>query len=168
MSKQNTNISQKYSKKLFAWFLLISGLVFFSCKSSKLSKEDPVFTVIQTAKSYYGTPYKYGGTGRAGIDCSALIFHSYYAVGINLPRMSADQAKEGKKVSLRELKPGDMLFFATSKRRNRVTHAGIVTEVKKGDIRFIHASTSLGVTEDYLSNRYWDKAFLFARRVLEK
>jgi cell wall-associated NlpC family hydrolase len=60
-----------------------------------------------------------------------------------------------------------VLFFATSRRKKRVTHAGIVTEVNKGDIRFIHASTSLGVSEDYLSNRYWNKAFLFARRLLE-
>jgi probable lipoprotein NlpC len=65
------------------------------------------------------------------------------------------------------LKEGDLLFFATGRRRNQVTHAGIVTESKKGDIRFIHASTSLGVTEDFLSNRYWSKAFLFGRRLLE-
>jgi cell wall-associated NlpC family hydrolase len=81
--------------------------------------------------------------------------------------MSADQAKQGVKVNTRDLKPGDVLFFATSRRKKRVTHAGIVTEVNKGDIRFIHASTSLGVSEDYLSNRYWNKAFLFARRLLE-
>lgn len=147
--------------------LLIFSLFFVSCKSSKIPENDPAFQVINTAKSYYGTPYKYGGTTRAGMDCSALLFHSFYSVGINLPRISADQAEQGVKVSTRDLKPGDVLFFATGKRKKRVTHAGIVTEVQKGDIRFIHASTSLGVTEDYLSNRYWDKAFLFARRILE-
>ncbi|NVJ84959.1 MAG: C40 family peptidase [Algoriphagus sp.] len=147
--------------------LLIFSVFIFSCKSSKIPENDPAFQVINTAKSYYGTPYKYGGTTRAGMDCSALLFHSFYSVGINLPRMSADQAEQGVKVSTRDLKPGDVLFFATGKRKKRVTHAGIVTEVQKGDIRFIHASTSLGVTEDYLSNRYWNKAFLFARRILE-
>ena len=123
--------------------------------------------MIETAKTYRGTPYRYGGTTRSGIDCSALVFHSYYAVGINLPRMSADQSKLGQKVNPNQVKPGDLLFFATGKKRNQVTHSGIVTEVGRGDVRFIHASTSLGVTEDYLSNSYWNKSFLFAKRLLE-
>ncbi|MFC3416979.1 C40 family peptidase [Algoriphagus hitonicola] len=149
--------------------LLIGVLILFlgACKSKKISKDDPVFNVISTAKSYTGTPYKYGGTTRAGIDCSALIFHAYYSVGVTMPRISADQARMGKKVSPREFRPGDILFFATGRRKNRVTHAGIVTEIDQGDVRFIHASTSLGVTEDFLSNRYWNKAFLFGRRILE-
>ncbi|HAH38314.1 MAG TPA: hypothetical protein DEQ87_07855 [Algoriphagus sp.] len=158
-------LEKTYLRSLF--FLIVLAVLTASCKSKKISREDPVFTVISTAKSFTGTPYKYGGTTRAGMDCSALVFHSFYAVGITMPRISADQAKMGKKVSPRELKEGDLLFFATGRRRNQVTHAGIVTESKKGDIRFIHASTSLGVTEDFLSNRYWSKAFLFGRRLLE-
>ncbi len=147
-------------------FLLLISLT-MGCKSSKISKGDPIFTVIQTAKSYQGTPYRYGGTTRAGIDCSALIYHSYFAVGVTMPRISADQGKMGKKVNPRDLRQGDLLFFATGRRKNQVTHTGIVTEIDRGDIRFIHSSTSLGVSEDFLSNRYWSKAFLFARRVLE-
>ncbi len=81
--------------------------------------------------------------------------------------MSADQSKLGQKVNLNQVQPGDLLFFATGKRKNQVTHSGIVTEAGKDGIRFIHASTSLGVTEDYLSNRYWTTAFLFAKRILE-
>ena len=155
-----------FSLVLLGMCLLTLGF-FTSCKSNKVTKDDPVFTVISTAKSYRGTPYKYGGTTRAGMDCSALVYHSYYSVGVTMPRISADQANMGKKVSPRDLQQGDVLFFATSKKKNRVTHAGIVTEVHKGDVRFIHASTSLGVTEDFLSNRYWNKAFLFGRRILE-
>ena len=158
-------LDKTYLRSLF--FLIVLVALTASCKSKKINREDPVFKVISTAKSFTGTPYKYGGTTRAGMDCSALVYHSYYAVGINMPRISADQAKMGKKISPRELREGDLLFFATGRRRNQVTHAGIVTEAKKGDVRFIHASTSLGVTEDYLSNRYWSKAFLFGRRLLE-
>ncbi|TDQ17374.1 NlpC/P60 family protein [Algoriphagus boseongensis] len=157
------------NRPIFPWIiLLICGLVFFqSCKSKKkLPKDSPAFTVIETAKSYRGAPYKYGGTTRSGIDCSALVFHSYYSVGINLPRQSVDQSKIGQKIKLQDAKPGDLLFFATGKRKNQVTHSGIVTEVNP-EVRFIHASTSLGVTEDYLSNRYWKNAFLFATRILE-
>lgn len=161
------------SSSLSRFSLVLLGMCFLtlgfftSCKSNKVTKDDPVFKVISTAKSYRGTPYKYGGTTRAGMDCSALVYHAYYSVGVTMPRISADQANMGKKVSPRDLQQGDVLFFATSKKKNRVTHAGIVTEVHKGDVRFIHASTSLGVTEDFLSNRYWNKAFLFGRRILE-
>ncbi|OOG69635.1 hypothetical protein B0E43_20500 [Algoriphagus sp. A40] len=148
--------------------LLLVGLFLASgCKSKKVSKESPAFTVIETAKTYRGTPYKYGGTTRAGMDCSALVFHSYYAIGVNLPRRSEDQSKLGQKVNLSQVQPGDLLFFATGKKKNQVTHSGIVTEATKVDIRFIHASTSLGVTEDYLSNKYWSGTFLFAKRILE-
>jgi cell wall-associated NlpC family hydrolase len=148
-------------------FLVLGLVVVQGCKSKKVAKDLPAFTVIETAKSYRGTPYRFGGTTRSGMDCSALVFHSYYAVGINLPRMSADQSKLGQKVNLNQVQPGDLLFFATGKRKNQVTHSGIVTETGKDGIRFIHASTSLGVSEDYLSNRYWSGAFLFAKRILE-
>lgn len=137
------------------------------CKSKKIPKDDPTIKVIATAKSYQGTPYKYGGTTRSGMDCSALVFHSYYSIGINLPRTSTDQSQLGQKVAMKEIRRGDLLFFATSKKRNQVTHSGIVTEVQDGEVRFIHSSTSLGVSEDYLSSRYWANAFLFAKRILE-
>ena len=123
--------------------------------------------MIETAKSYRGTPYLYGGTSRSGIDCSALVYHSFAAAGLKLPRRSEDQSTLGKKVPDAKIRPGDVLFFATGKKKKEVTHTGIVTEVQREEIRFIHASTSLGVTEDYLSSRYWAKAFLFARRLLE-
>lgn len=158
---------QKAFLKVLPFFFILGIFFAQSCKSKKVAKDNPAFTVIETAKSYRGTPYRFGGTTRAGMDCSALVFHSYYSIGINLPRMSADQSKLGQKVNLNQIQPGDLLFFATGKRKNQVTHSGIVTEVNKGDIRFIHASTSLGVTEDYLSNRYWSGAFLFAKRLLE-
>lgn len=158
---------QKAFLKFIPIFIILGIIFTQGCKSKKVAKDNPAFTVIETAKTYRGTPYRFGGTTRAGIDCSALVFHSYYAVGINLPRMSADQSKLGQKVNLNQVQSGDLLFFSTGKRKNQVTHSGIVTEVDKGDIRFIHASTSLGVTEDYLSNRYWSQAFLFAKRLLE-
>lgn len=157
--------TQRFPKAVLFGFVL--AILASSCASKKKVASDPFDLVISTARSYTGTPYKYGGTTRAGMDCSALVFHSYYSVGVNMPRVSADQSKVGKKISQRELKRGDLLFFATGRRKNQVTHAGIVTEVAKNDIRFIHSSTSLGVSEDYLSNRYWSKVFLFARRVME-
>jgi len=149
-------------------FLLLALVLSSSCSSKrKISKSSPEFTIIQSAKSYLGTPYLYGGTTRTGIDCSALVLHSFSSVGMALPRRSEDQSEVGKKIKYSKIRPGDVLFFATGKKKKEVTHAGIVTEVDKKDVRFIHASTSLGVTQDYLSSNYWNKAFLFARRFLK-
>lgn len=157
------NLNNRFSGYIF---LLVLGIVLSSCSSSKKIRKQNVETVISTAKSYRGTPYRYGGTTRSGIDCSALIFHAYNSVGYQLPRTSAEQSKLGKKVSERKLKKGDLVFFATGKKRRVVTHSGIVTEVSPRGVYFIHSSTSLGVTEDNLSNNYWNKAFRFGRRVL--
>lgn len=165
----NTHIPLKqiyFSSKTCILLCLTFFLVLSSCSSKrKVAKSSPEFTIIQTAKSYRGTPYRYGGTTRAGIDCSALVYHSFAAAGVNLPRTSADQSKLGKKIPLKKARPGDVLFFATGKKKKEVTHTGIVTETQKKEIRFIHASTSLGVTEDYLGNSYWAKVFLFAKRL---
>ena len=152
----------------FTTFFIVLGLMLAtSCASKRKAASEPFNTVIQTARSYTGTPYRYGGTTRSGMDCSALVYHSFYSVGVTMPRISADQSKMGKSIRTNEIKPGDVLFFATGKKRKQVTHSGIVTETSRGDVRFIHSSTSLGVSEDYLSNNYWSKAFLFARRVLD-
>lgn len=121
---------------------------------------------VATAKSYIGTPYKYGGTTRAGIDCSALIYHAYQAANINLPRTSNDQSKEGERVSKSNLKIGDIVFFATGDRKRQINHAGIVSSAKGGEIKFIHASTSIGVTESSLNSDYYKKRYRKAKRVL--
>lgn len=163
------NYSKKENSiKFFFYLLLILSTLFFlsSCASSKKTKNREVETVISTAKSYRGTPYRYGGMNRSGMDCSALIYHSFASVGVNMPRTSEAQSKLGKNVSGRNLEKGDLVFFATGKSRRKVSHAGIVTEVTRGRVIFIHASTSLGVTEDNLANPYWSKVFLFGKRIL--
>lgn len=153
------------TRTLFTFLLTIFFLT--SCAGGGKGRMNKVNTVIQTARSYTGVTYKYGGTTRSGIDCSALLYHSYRSVNINLPRVSKDQAKHGEKVALRDLIVGDMVFFATGKRKNEITHAGIVTAVRgKKDVRFIHASTKLGVTESNLYSTYYIQRFKRARRVL--
>lgn len=152
-----------FSHQILALFFCL--ILFGACSSSKNLRKQHVNKVVETARSYRGTPYRYGGTTRSGMDCSALVYHSFYSVGINMPRNSAAQSKEGKKVSGKNFEKGDVLFFATGKKKNQVTHAGIVTETSKGNIIFIHSSTSLGVTEDNLNQAYWNKAFLFGRRI---
>jgi len=141
-------------------------LFLMSSCSNKLSKREKTAVVISKARSYTGTPYKWGGTSSKGMDCSGLLLNSFSAIDYKIPRTSAEQKKIGKKVSKSEIKKGDLLFFATSKKKRKVTHVGLVTEVQGSKVTFIHASTSKGVTESSLQNAYWHKRFRQARRVL--
>lgn len=147
---------------------LLVGLVFiiFLSGCSGMSRVKRADVAVSTARSYIGTPYKYGGTTRAGIDCSALVYHAYQAAKIQLPRTSMEQSKEGERISRSNLKVGDIIFFATGDKKREINHAGIVSSAKGGEIRFIHASTSLGVTESSLSSDYYKKRYRKAKRVL--
>jgi len=144
--------------------LLIFASLITSCASSR-SKRDNVEKVIGTARSYIGTPYQYGGMSRSGMDCSGLLVTSFKSAGLALPRTSKDQSKIGHEVSIREIQKGDLVFFAAGRNRWKITHVGMVTEVRnRQDIRFIHASSSKGVIEANLMSNYYQKIFRKARR----
>jgi cell wall-associated NlpC family hydrolase len=124
--------------------------------------------VIDAARSYTGTPYKYGGTSRSGMDCSGLLCNSFRAIDVSLPRSSADQSNLGQEVKMGDLQPGDLVFFATSNKKRKITHVGLVTErIGKDNIKFIHASSSLGVVETNIFADYYQKRFRVARRVID-
>jgi cell wall-associated NlpC family hydrolase len=121
--------------------------------------------VIKTARSYIGTPYRYGGSTGKGMDCSGLLCTSFQAVNVKLPRTSHEQSTYGKDIQLNDIEPGDLVFFTERKGSNKVSHVGMVTEVRsKNEVKFIHASTSRGVTEDNLFNEYYQKIFVKAIR----
>lgn len=126
------------------------------------SKADKLIT---EAKTYIGTPYKFGGTSRSGMDCSGFVLTVYKSVGIELPRTSREQSETGKPVEKKDLSPGDLVFFSRSTNKI-VSHTGIVVEAGSTHAKFIHASTSKGVRIDDLYGEYWSKLFLKARRVL--
>lgn len=133
-------------------------------KPGKESKKSNA--IIKTAMTYNGTPYRYGGTTKKGMDCSGLVYISFKEHGIPLQRVSAKMAKQGKKIKLKEVQKGDLLFFTTSKNRRRINHVGLVVSTRGGDIEFIHSTTSRGVLVSSLSEGYWNYAFDHARRIL--
>lgn len=133
----------------------------FSGKNSHL-----VNTILKDAEKYLGTPYKFGGNTSSGFDCSGFTKRVFEENNYPLPRRSEAQSEMGKRINIREIRPGDLLFFATNGGR-RVSHVGIVHSVEaNGEIKFIHASTSRGVIISSLNQKYWNKAYLYARRVL--
>ena len=145
--------------------LLLISLALSSCTSTRKSRNQKTNIVVTQARSYIGTPYKYGGTTVMGMDCSGLLMRSFEYIDIYIPRTSRDQSKMGKPVTLDMIRPGDLVFFAGNKSSNNVTHAGLVTEVRSRDeIIFIHASSSRGVVESNLMNNYYRKIYVKARR----
>jgi probable lipoprotein NlpC len=121
--------------------------------------------VIQTARSYRGTPYRYGGTTRIGMDCSGLLCTSFKAIDVDLPRTSNEQSRFGQHVRPKDIQPGDLVFFSESRFSNKISHVGLVTDVKGDEeIYFIHASTRLGVIEDNLFSDHYQKIFIKAVR----
>jgi len=160
----------KTNQKLLLSIFMVSTLFLSSCAASKKKAfhKDVSDTVIEEAKKFIGTPYKYGGTTRAGMDCSGLLLNSFRAIDITLPRSSEDQSKVGKEVSREDVQPGDLVFFATGKRKKKVTHVGLVTDViSKENVKFIHSSSTLGVVETNLYSEYYRKRFVVARRIIE-
>lgn len=116
--------------------------------------------ILTEFRQWEGVKYKLGGTSDSGIDCSALIQEIFdTALATHLPRTTSEQIKKGRPVHIDQLKPGDLIFFHTKK---ATRHVGVYV----GKHKFIHASSSKGVTASSLENAYWSGHFEDARRVL--
>lgn len=131
-----------------------------------LGAEERIVTLIDSAYSYIGTPYKWAGTSRSGMDCSGFVSTAFSAINVPLSRSSIEMSTQGRDIPLSQAEVGDLLFFKTTRKRNRISHVGIVVGV--GDeVKFIHASVSQGITVSSLSEDYWQKAYAKTSRVLK-
>lgn len=109
--------------------------------------------LLETIDEWYGTRYRYGGSTKDGIDCSAFACTLMTAAfGLTLPRTSREQYDASQRIDRNELKEGDLVFFNT---RGNISHVGVYLNNNK----FVHASTTAGVMisdlgEDYYAHRY--------------
>lgn len=131
--------------------------------NSKNTKADQI---INTALSFSGVRYKFGGTTKKGMDCSGLLYVSFGEHDVQLPRTSFHMAEEGHRITVKNIEKGDLLFFKTTRGSKRINHVGMVVGTDNDEITFIHASTSRGVTVSSLRDGFWNQAFVKATRIL--
>lgn len=119
--------------------------------------------VVLTAMGYLGRPYAYGSsTMQGGFDCSGFVLSLYQrTLGYTLPRTAAEQARATEAIDRSELKPGDLVFFNTLRRK--FSHVGVYI----GDGRFIHSPRAgASIRVENMNVRYWRSRFNGARRVI--
>ena len=139
---------------VMALLAIVTAFTTAGASASAGSKLDEVIAEL------LGAPYRYGGTTPNGFDCSGFTAYVFAKLGIELPHNSASMAKEGVKVAKEKLRKGDLVFFNTSGKG--ISHVGIYI----GDGKFAHASTSKGVVITPLSDKYYAKRYVTARRIL--
>lgn len=111
-------------------------------------------SLFRLIDEWFGTRYRYGGSTKSGVDCSAFVQIMYAGLfGLALPRTAREQYTLTKKISRTEIKEGDLVFFDT---RGGVSHVGIYLQNNK----FVHAASSGGVMISDLYDNYWAQRFI--------
>jgi lipoprotein Spr len=118
--------------------------------------------VYVLAYTWLNTPYRYGGNSKNGIDCSRFVMKIYNeALGLTPNGTSKELYTKGNNVNKSDLNEGDLVFFKT--RGGGISHVGIYLQ----DNKFVHSSTSKGVTVSSLDEPYWQKAYYKSARFFE-
>lgn len=115
--------------------------------------------IINTAKSFLGTPYQWGGTSPSGFDCSGFTQYVLAQNGKSIPRTSQEQFASGQAVDKSQLQAGDLVFYDWSG-GTEATHVGIY----EGNGKMIHAPHSGDVVKEVDFNSYGQNVYLGARR----
>lgn len=118
--------------------------------------------LIDAARRWLGTPYRYGGNSRKGIDCSGFTCAVFKEVtGIKLPRSAREQADFCRRIDRRDLREGDLVFFTSKGGSSRINHVAIFI----GNNKIIHATSSQGVAVSDLDESYWSSHYHRCGRV---
>lgn len=119
--------------------------------------------IVAEALSWIGTPYEYAGiTKGKGVDCSGMVMKVYEEIsGVKMPRNSAKQAEFCEMLTKDEVKLGDLVFFATGKDPQRISHVGIIID----DDSFVHSSSTKGVVVSNINSPYYQRTFIMFGRV---
>lgn len=119
--------------------------------------------IVEETMTWIGTPYKYAGSDKKnGTDCSGMVVRVYEDVtGTKLPRNSKQQSEFCTKLKSEDVKPGDLVFFATGKSSTTVSHVGIMID----NNRFVHSSTKKGVILSEMTTPYYQRTFIMFGRV---
>jgi cell wall-associated NlpC family hydrolase len=128
------------------------------------TRQQKIDTVVASAKSLLGTTYVWGGTSPAdgGFDCSGFTQYIFGKVGVNLNRLSVDQATQGTAVSRANIQPGDLIFYSLSD-DGRVSHVGLYI----GNGMMIHSPKTGDVVKTTdITTSFWETRFMTARRVI--
>ena len=147
--------------------LKVDGIVNDATYRNLLNKELPpdryanhmmTRNILKTAFSMLGVPYSFGGMSPGGFDCSGFVCYVYGKAGISLPRMADSQYYSLTHIPRSNLQSGDLVFFETY--CAGPSHVGIYI----GDGKFIHASSSKGITVSEVFTGYWGARYLGAGR----
>ncbi|AIW90277.1 hypothetical protein JO41_11065 [Treponema sp. OMZ 838] len=146
----------------FYLFFILAAIPFIFGASSP--KDSQRIAFVNNALSYLGTPYRYAGHSRKGMDCSGFVFRNGADVlKLQMPRRSDALAEYAKRITDEEIQPGDLLFFNTA---GGISHVGIYI----GAGKFIHSASDgphTGVIISSIQESYWRKTYRFAGSIMK-
>ncbi len=155
-SFENSNSSSSFNIEKADW-LQIKYAIIMDMPVEQLNN----LPLLQQIDHWWGTRYCMGGHDESCIDCSAFtqtILHSVY--GVDVPRTAHEQYSFSTHINDTEIQEGDLVFFKSGR---SITHVGLYLS----NYKFVHASTSGGVTISDLNDSYWSKRYAGAGRVIE-
>lgn len=155
-----------FKKLVFVFLVILLTFLWFKSQTKASAKESKIDAIVNFANSYNGIAYRAGGTTKKGMDCSGLVYTSFKNYGIQLPRSSAAMSTKGKKVAIKSVTKGDLLFFNIARLKGAINHVGLVTSIEEDNVIFIHATTSKGVIYSSLDEQYWRSTFVTAKRII--
>lgn len=155
-----SSIKSKKHKRSFTKRDIVKVSYSYGPKVYAAENIEPNTEIYKYAIGLLGTKYRFGGDNINGIDCSSFVQNVFELAGYKMPRTAREQARYGYFVRKEDIKPGDLLFFATY--ASFPSHVGIYI----GDGKMIHASSRGDKVEiTPIDNDYYQKRFLFAKRI---